>query len=253
MTNGFPATEPLAEGDVGPGTWSMYQDTDTFIITNRTSVNFPISINVTGTVISATGTNWLFVDHDNTNNTEALSYVVPGGSGSTFYKMQLTAFVRTTALNTSAGDVNLDFLLLDGNPFSYAQLVCASDSGPVYFKAHVNGANGGLIEIQRNHLYFVSLYRSDADGLARVKVWDAENNYALVGTSTSTGMATSGNSWWVRVQANYYDTTHVLTGWTEIAGLATIFGPDANDNAPVTTPVTTVNAGTVNAGTLVIQ
>ena len=230
MSSGLMDLSTLTNSDYGAGTWKQPNDTDTLRITNKASVAFPVSLTVSNQTVTETGTNWLHAPHNLTNALDAITYESPGPfGGGVYYKMRIATFLRLAATNNTGSQVNYDHLMMQGNPFC----VCQQQTSPGvnWLYAHGPIANGNAFEVTPGKLYWVSLFRDDNTGVCRLKVYDPDNAFALLYTSTA-NMGTGGSSWQAWFQANYIGNTD---GYTDFGAPVITFGDDANDNDPVPT------------------
>lgn len=214
----------------GLGSWANNSGLNTpyvaWYVKSNASVAFPSPVWINGEAYPETGTNWLVWTNSETEGLESMGFQLPGGSGGTFSNLVLRLFMRIANTNSTSTGNNLDHVEIDGNPFCICQQ--ETGSGNYRVKSHTGGVGGSAFNLTTSGRLFFVVVRDEAIAqTCQVTFYDAQNSFALVGTSTGS-MNGLGNVWWVRLQALYAQLGDI-TGFTEIAGVTmdwTDLGPD---------------------------
>ncbi len=223
----------LTNSTLGGGTWRLSSKATNFLSLHTVvgrDVIFQTPFRVGSNVITSSGTKWVRYYHSKTNPVESASFYTPGPyGGGVFKRILVRGFWKFANKNGRGGGVNFDPVVTYGNPFGALQEQTYAGGGAKII-AHGPGGNGRFIEFQLGKIYFVEMLRDDDAALFRVRFYDPDGRYRLVGESTAKLGSTAGSSWWVMFQANYLDLGGV-TGYTEFAGVSVTWS-NVNANLP---------------------
>lgn len=258
LTNaGLPSAmsfEDLPESDpsiIYNGSGSNF--THTYIADDQgSSPAFPFSVTINGVTSNPVGTKWLFFDLSTVAAQENIWTTFHGGVDENWHNVIKAGFIKID-IGTIANSVNFDLSQMDG-PFSVCQLVL-NVSQVNKWKSHSQmnggGSNNGAEFTAETGTFFYQFFRDLTNGMHRIRWYDANDNFALIGESESI----LGDEVW-----SYRDTwQNWYNGSQPAQDIQVWFGPtiyqyDSTDfitmdpAGAATMNVTTLNATTLTVG-----
>lgn len=249
-------TESLSYELSGPNTpiWGYLNDpfTRTYIVNDQgNSPVFPFDVTINGTTSRPIGTKWWYSDFTSVANGDLarMTFNSVGGFPVTpIVNMVKCGFVKVRCGTNPVARVGKDVTSIYGQfgimQFNFDPLgpfvVSHSSSGGI-------SSNGAQIAISTG-TYFYQMLRSGAEGKHKVRLYDALNGYAILGTSISELEVESAGAYTDHWQNGYFNTPVDADLW---------FGPavyvyGATDfldlDAAGTANITTLNATTLKVG-----
>lgn len=221
-TNGTALSDGVLNGSkIGGGSWAqspggLNSAYGAWFITNATPVALRQPLRVGSQVFTTTGSNFIRYWLTNDAPEEAAGFQTPGGSGGTFRQLTTRLVARFCVTNDTGTGINLDHFPTDGNPYGIIQH--QTGAGDFRLRAHGQTLNGAAVTLTPCQWYHLEFTRRDTAGQFTLSIWTLDGS--LLGTSTATMDSTSGNAWWVRLQANYLNLSYTATGFVEVGGVA---------------------------------
>lgn len=225
--------------------------THTYIVDDQgSSPEFPFDVTVDGSTSRPVGTKWLFFDLSTVASEEDMWLTFHGGVSENWHNLIKAGFIRVQ-IGTIANSVNYDPSQING-PFSICQLslnVSQINTWKSHSQMNGGGSNNGATFAATSGTFFYQFFRDLTNGLHKIRWYDADDNFALIGESEST----LGDEVWSYRDAwqNWYN------GSQPAQDVQLWFGPTVYQYDPVdfiemevgaTMNVTTLNATTLTVG-----
>lgn len=219
-------------------------------------VAWPNPIVVSGNTYATLSASVLLNDTDSGAGIQNIYFYFPGNTSPTVNEVILAGFVKYNVSNPTGNDVSLDTMYLypvSGGDWSVTQLTCNPNDGSIALRAHaqISGGStfGSEITITKNKTYFVTHFRDMSAQQAIVKVYDPDNAFALVGTSTAA--CGNANVYTMILTSGYFGDP---TGDIAFGDITLIYEPTAQQLINLVTPQSTavINVTNMSFGALVI-
>lgn len=245
--------ENLVESDptfIYNGTEGDFTHTE-IVADQGSSPAFPFDVTINGSTSRPVGTKWLYFDLDDPGAAEYMWLTFHGGLDENWHNLVKAGFIRIQ-IGTIVNNVNYDLAQTNG-PFSICQLslfIAGSHTWKSHSQMAGGGSDNGATFPATSGTFFYQFFRDTTNSLHKIRWYDADNGFALVGESQS---VLGDNLWSYRDEwENWYNGTQPAQDVQVWFG-PTVYEYDPTDFIPMDVPgtiaVTNLNVtGTLRVG-----
>ena len=235
------------------GTWHNETLSRFSVVADTMNKTFPFSLTVSNITFTGSGTNMLQEDTGNAGGAGVQSAVVVlGGAEFQWGNLIVCGFFRANVTSVSDDSIDGTYAYGEfGGGWTVTQFRPKATSFSIRSHADINGSSsfGPEISLATNHVYYYTMLTDHTNGIANLKIFDAENNFAFItNSSCASTVAVDVYNW--RFYAGYLQKPEGNIQWGDTAlfyqpSAATIAAVNGPFNLGTTNTVTTLNAGTV--------